>query len=57
MDQKGGRAVTGNKCDNGLLFIKSKILREGIKSECVYTHMYMGALFSCSLVQCREVNN
>lgn len=34
--------------NNFLLFIKSKILRKGIKSECVYTHMYMGR---CSVVQ------
>ena len=31
MDQNGDRAVTSDKCDNFLLFIKSKILRERIE--------------------------
>ena len=56
MDQKGGRTVTGNKCDNSLLFIKLKNLRKGIKRGRVYTRMYIRVLFSCSLVQWREVN-
>ncbi len=30
MDQKGGGTVTGNKCDNGLLFIKLKNLTKGM---------------------------
>ena len=48
MDQKGGRAVTRDKRDNFLLFINSKILRERIERGRVYTHMYIGAVFSCT---------
>ena len=48
MDQKGGRAVTRDKRDNFLLFINSKILRERIGRGRVYTHMYIGAVFSCT---------
>ena len=48
MDQNGDRAVTSDKCDNFLLFIKFINLRKGIRSGCVYTHMYIELLFSCS---------
>ena len=37
-----------NILNNFLLFIKSKILRERIERGRVYTHMYIGAVFSCT---------
>ena len=37
-----------NNLNNFLLFINSKILREGMCNGYVYTHMYIESLFSCS---------
>lgn len=47
---------TSEQLNNFLLFIFLKILRKEIRSGCVYTRMYIRVLFSCSLVQWREVN-
>ena len=56
MDQKGGRAVTRDKRDNFLLFINSKNLRKRIGRRRVYTHMYIGAVFSCTGCSAEEGN-
>ena len=45
-----------NNLNNFLLFINSKNLREGIRRECVYTHMYIGTVFSCTGCSAEEGN-
>ena len=40
--------MTSDKCDNFLLFINSKILRERIERGRIYMHMYIEPVCSCT---------